>query len=555
VKRDSLSVRIGAVFLLVIVLVAGELGLVIVLSGSVSDHASVARLAAVERSRSQRIAKEILLLDRADSAEVRANIQTLRDDFSRTLTALTSGGAGTTSALGNAETLQVPAADGPLLARLRTTEEQWRAYDVAVGTILGSNYHGPEFDAALAKAIELNAAFPASLESVADVAQGDLDSALTLLRLLAGAGAVTVIIVLAAAWVWVRRSVVRPIQTLAGTSVLMSSGDLTATVASDGRGDEIGSLNRSFGEMASGLRRSLLGVQEAVNNLSSASAEIVAAVNQLTAGATEESAAVAEIGTTAEEVRATAEQATERARAVADAASRSGEVAAEGQSAVGVARDGLADVSAKVDMIAQRILALSERTQAIGDIVTTVNDLADQSNLLAVNAAIEAAKAGEQGRGFAVVAQEVRNLADQSRAATAQVASILGDIQKAANGAVIVTEQGTKGVAAAVERVDQAGAVIDTLASTVEEAKNLARQIAATTGQQRAGVDQIATGIGNVSQVSNQTLAAARQLQQEADGLLQLAQHLEDMTSRFRLTDDASMLTPGAAALATGRVR
>jgi methyl-accepting chemotaxis protein len=555
VKRDSLSVRIGALFLFVIVLVAGELGLVIVMSSSVSDHASVARLAAVERSRSQRIAKEILLLDRADSADTRATIQTLRDDFSRTLTALTSGGAGTTSALGNAETLQVPAADGQLLSRLRTTDEQWRTFDAAVGTLLGSSYHGPEFEAALAKVIELNAAFPASLESVADVAQGDLDSALTLLLLLAGAGAAAVVVVLAASWIWVRRSIVQPIQSLAETSVQISAGDLTAAVATTKRGDEIGSLNRSFGEMASGLRRSLLGVQEAVNNLSSASAEIVAAVNQLTAGATEESAAVAEIGTTAEEVRATAEQATERARAVAEAAARSSEVAAEGQGAVGSAREGLADVSAKVEMIAQRILALSERTQAIGDIVTTVNDLADQSNLLAVNAAIEAAKAGEQGRGFAVVAQEVRNLADQSRTATAQVASILGDIQKAANGAVIVTEQGTKGVVAAVERVEQAGAVIDNLASTIEEATNLARQIAATTGQQRAGVDQIATGIANVSQVSSQTLAAARQLQQEADGLLKLAQHLEDMTSRFRLTDDAPMPTPRSGALATGAVR
>jgi methyl-accepting chemotaxis protein len=544
VNRQSLSFRIGAIFLLVIVLVAAELGLVIVLSDSVADHSSVARLAAVERSRSQRIAKEILLLDRADSADVRTVIGTLREDFNRTLNALISGGTGTTSALGGADTLRVPAADGDLLARLRTTEDQWRAFDAAVATILDSDYGGSEFDAAVADVIELNTAFPASLESVADVAQSDLDSALALLRTLAALGAGAVVVALGGSWIWVRRSIVRPIETLAGTSVQMSAGDLTATVANDGRGDEIGSLNRSFGEMANGLRRSLLGVQEAVSNLSSASAEIVAAVNQLTAGATEESAAVAQIGTTAEEVRATAEQATERARAVADAASRSGVVASEGQNAVGVARDGLADVAAKVDIIAQRILALSERTQAIGEIVATVNDLADQSNLLAVNAAIEAAKAGEHGRGFAVVAQEVRNLADQSREATAQVASILGDIQKAANGAVMVTEQGTKGVAAAVEQVDQAGAVIDTLAATIEEASNLARQIAATTGQQRAGVDQIATGIGNVSQVSNQTLAAARQLQQEADGLLQLAQHLEDMTRRFRLTADAPLPTP-----------
>ena len=94
--------------------------------------------------------------------------------------------------------------------------------------------------------------------------------------------------------------------------------------------------------------------------------------------------------------------------------------------------------------IAETILALSEQTQQIGDIIATVNDIADQSNLLALNAAIEAARAGEAGKGFAVVAGEVRSLAEQSRQATAQVKEILGDIQKATNTAVMVTEEGTK---------------------------------------------------------------------------------------------------------------
>jgi methyl-accepting chemotaxis protein len=238
---------------------------------------------------------------------------------------------------------------------------------------------------------------------------------------------------------------------------------------------------------------------------------------------------------------------------VAEAAARSNDVAIEGQAAVGTARQGMIDLSTKVDTIAQRILALSEQTQAIGEIVATVGDLADQSNLLAVNAAIEAAKAGEQGRGFAVVAQEVRNLADQSREATAQVSGILGEIQKAANSAVLVTEQGTRDVATAVEKVEQAGAVIDQLAATAAEAAGLARQIAASAGQQRVGVDQIGTGIANVGQVSNQTVAAARQLQQEAEGLTRLADHLEALTRRFVLSGEPAR--PGDAAPAGGPSR
>src|SRR5207237_6717599 len=105
--------------------------------------------------------------------------------------------------------------------------------------------------------------------------------------------------------------------------------------------------------------------------------------------------------------------------------------------------DGMGDIRSKVQTIAQDILALSEQTQQIGEITATVNDIADQSNLLALNAAIEAAKAGEQGKGFAVVASEVRNLAEQSKQATGKVRTILSDIQKATNAAVLPTEQGT----------------------------------------------------------------------------------------------------------------
>src|SRR4030067_173625 len=101
-------------------------------------------------------------------------------------------------------------------------------------------------------------------------------------------------------------------------------------------------------------------------------------------------------------------------------------------------------IQEQMESIAQSIVRLSEQGQAIGEIIATVNDLAEQSNMLAVNAAIEAAKAGEQGKGFAVVAQEVKSLAEQSKQATAQVRTILGDIQKATSGAVMATEQGSK---------------------------------------------------------------------------------------------------------------
>lgn len=548
-KFHSLRARVTVVFVLFAVLVVGEIGAIVVLTERVDTAAKVRAVAAIERGRSQQMSKDALILARAEDATARASLEEVASDFDGALSALIAGGGASTAT----ESVSVPAATGEIASQLAGVREEWTAFRTATMAVLEEGRGTPGFDAAVDTIIRTNNRFLDALQTVANVAREDLEANLDLLRLITIGVTVITLGVIAGAWIWIGRQVVRPVEDLARASRRIASGDLSERVDPGQRTDEIGALTGAFGEMTESLRANLRSQGEAVAGLSSASAEILAAVNQLTAGATEESAAVAQIGTTVEEVRATAEEAAERARAVAEAAGRSSEVAVEGQGAVGTARQGMLDVSAKVETIAQRILALSEQTQAIGEIIATVGDLADQSNLLAVNAAIEAAKAGEQGRGFAVVAQEVRNLADQSREATAQISGILGEIQKAANSAVLVTEQGTRGVVAAVEKVEQAGAVIDQLAATAAEAAGLARQIAASAGQQRVGVDQIASGIGNVGQVSNQTVAAARQLQQEAEGLTRLADHLDALTRRFVLSGEPAR--PGDQVRAGGPSR
>lgn len=548
-KFHSLRARVTVVFVLFAVLVVGEIGAIVVLTERVDTAAKVRAVAAIERGRSQMMSKDALILARAEDATARASLEEVASDFDGALSALIAGGGASTAT----ESVSVPAATGEIASQLAGVREEWTAFRTATMAVLEEGRGTPGFDAAVDTIIRTNNRFLDALQTVANVAREDLEANLDLLRLITIGVTVITLGVIAGAWIWIGRQVVRPVEDLARASRRIASGDLSERVDPGQRTDEIGALTGAFGEMTESLRANLRSQGEAVAGLSSASAEILAAVNQLTAGATEESAAVAQIGTTVEEVRATAEEAAERARAVAEAAGRSSEVAVEGQGAVGTARQGMLDVSAKVETIAQRILALSEQTQAIGEIIATVGDLADQSNLLAVNAAIEAAKAGEQGRGFAVVAQEVRNLADQSREATAQISGILGEIQKAANSAVLVTEQGTRGVVAAVEKVEQAGAVIDQLAATAAEAAGLARQIAASAGQQRVGVDQIASGIGNVGQVSNQTVAAARQLQQEAEGLTRLADHLDALTRRFVLSGEPAR--PGDQVRAGGPSR
>lgn len=539
-KLHSLRARVSLAGGIIVVLAVLEIYAIVSLTDRVSTLATVERLTTLERGRSQNIAKDVLILARGDDATVRADLTMISANFDRTLSALVNGGAAPLPATGNvaaasSETVQVQAVAGTIAGQLATVQQQWLPFQAAVQAILGGTLGSPEANAAVDTIVKTNQSFLDSLAQAADTASADLTAALDLLRLVTVAGAIVIGVFMLGAATWVSRSVVRPIETLASATRQVAGGDLSAAVRSDGRSDEVGALAGAFTDMTASLRGNLQSQRETVGNLTSASSEILAAVNQLTAGATEESAAVAEIMTTVEEVRVTAEQAAERAKAVAEAAGRTSEAASQGQAAVGAARDGIGDVASKVDVIAQRILALSEQTQAIGEIVAAVTDLTDQSNLLAVNAAIEAAKAGEHGRGFAVVAQEVRHLADQSREATGQISGILGEIQKAANAAVLVTEQGTKGAGEAVERMEQAGMAIDQLAGAITEAVAAARQIAASANQQRVGVDQIAAGVNNIGQVSTQTVAAARQLQREAEGLTKLADHLQGLTERFRL--------------------
>jgi methyl-accepting chemotaxis protein len=238
---------------------------------------------------------------------------------------------------------------------------------------------------------------------------------------------------------------------------------------------------------------------------------------------------------TVDEVRASANQAAEIAAVVAERAEEARRVAADGVAAVGNATTGMTDIRQRVQSIAENIRALSEQSQQISEIIATVNDLADQSNLLALNAAIEASRAGEHGKGFAVVAAEIRNLAEQSKAATAQVRTILSDIQQATQAAVQATDQGTQGADAGTRLIDQAGATIGELAEVIQQAAMAARQIAVAVDQQSIGIEQIAGAMGSINEATIQNLSATSEAQGAAQNLTALASRLERLVAQYRL--------------------
>jgi methyl-accepting chemotaxis protein len=271
-------------------------------------------------------------------------------------------------------------------------------------------------------------------------------------------------------------------RTMADAAAQIAAGDLRTTVEPQSAEDVLGN---AFSRMSEDLRAQIRALVEGANVLGASASEIVASTSQLAASASESAAAVSETTTTGEEVRQTAQVASQKARLVSDNAQKAEQISRDGRKAADDVTSGMNRNRQQMDAISAAMIRLSEQGQAIGQIIATVEDLATQSNLLAVNAAIEAAKAGEHGKGFGVVAQEVKSLAEQSRRATNQVRTILGDIQKATGAAVMATEEGGKAVEAGTRQTEAAGGSIQALAGSVNEAAQAATQIAASSQQQQ----------------------------------------------------------------------
>lgn len=329
------------------------------------------------------------------------------------------------------------------------------------------------------------------------------------------------------------RSITVPLQSAIDIAGHIAQGNLRLDVGYTQRQDEIGALARSLVTMIANLREQIQEIVGGSNLLASSISQISATTSQLTTNSAETATSVSETTTTIEEVRQTSQMATEKAKYVSEVAAGALQKSQVGREASTTVVNGMKHVGQQMEAIAESIVRLSEQSQAIGEIITTVDDVAEQSNLLAVNAAIEAAKAGEHGKGFGVVAQEIRSLAEQSKQATTQVRRILTDIQKATGTAVMATEQGSKAVESGLQQTADAGAAIMALAESVMEASQSAMQIAASSQQQLVGMDQVAQAMENINQASAQNVEGAMQLRAAAQTLESMGQKLKGLVARY----------------------
>ena len=294
------------------------------------------------------------------------------------------------------------------------------------------------------------------------------------------------------------RSITRPLGEFQQFVTAVGEGDLTQKSAREGS-DELGKLAHGLNQLVSRLRSTTTQTRAATENLNSAAVEILASAREQSAVTGQQVAAYQETNATMQQVSQSCLQMAEKAKEVTATAEAVSIANISGLDAVQKANQSVEAIHEQAEAVAQNIVSLSEKTQMVGDILATVNDIAEQSHLLALNAAIEAAAAGEHGRSFSVVASEIKNLADQSKSATVQVKTILGDIQKEINTSVMLTEEAVKRVDLGKHQADMAASAIRNMAANIDQSVQAFQQIVAGSNQQLIGFENVMQAMKDLS--------------------------------------------------------
>ncbi len=264
----------------------------------------------------------------------------------------------------------------------------------------------------------------------------------------------------------------------------------------------------------------------AVGQIQSSSAELQAAANQQATGAKEQSTAMNEIATTISELLATSRQIAESAQRVSQIAGQTATASRSGDTTVGTGQEAISGIRRQVDVIVNHMLELGRKSQQIGNVLDIVSELAEQTNILAINATIEASGAGEAGKRFAVVADEIRKLADRVTGSTKEIRTLIDDVRGAVNTTVMSTEAGSKAVDTGARHFGEVASAfkqINTLVATTTEA---AREIELSTKQQTTAVEQVNVAISNVAQATKETEASSSQTLQTSSQLTELSREL-----------------------------
>lgn len=323
---------------------------------------------------------------------------------------------------------------------------------------------------------------------------------------------------------------------LAGAAEQIAANDLTVEVEPKSDKDILG---KAFKTMTGNLNTMIRQLGDNATQLVSAANEISSSSEQMSKGAQDQTQQVSQVSTAIEEMTATIVQSSKNAGEATDASKNASETATTGGQIVSDTIQGMQKIADVVRESSESITKLAMSADQIGEIIGVIDDIADQTNLLALNAAIEAARAGEQGRGFAVVADEVRKLAERTGKATGEITGMIKGIQQGTEEAVHSMETGIQEVDKGRELADKAGTSLNEIVSISGRVMDMIQQIATASEEQSTAAEQISKNIENVSSVTKETATGAEQSAAAAEELNRQAEGLKEMVAQFKITENA----------------
>jgi methyl-accepting chemotaxis protein WspA len=332
----------------------------------------------------------------------------------------------------------------------------------------------------------------------------------------------------------ITRSIVTPLRRMIAITEGVSRGDFTRRMGLQ-RADEFGTLAEAFDHMSGALTRLVAQVQDSSQKVNMSVMQIAGTAQQQQATATEIAATTTEIGATSREISATSKELVKTMNQVADVAEESAQLAGSGQTGLAHMEDTMRQVMDAAASINAKLAVLNEKAGNINRVVTTITKVADQTNLLSLNAAIEAEKAGEYGRGFAVVATEIRRLADQTAVATYDIEQMVKDIQSAVAAGVMGMDKFSEEVRQGIQQVREVGGQLSQIIQQVQALAPRVESVNEGMQAQSTGAEQISHALTQLTEAAQQTVESLSQSNRAIGELNEVAKGLRDGTSRFRL--------------------
>ena len=315
----------------------------------------------------------------------------------------------------------------------------------------------------------------------------------------------------------------------------VASGDFTRRIALDSR-DEIGQMAGTFDRLVEKLGAILGEVSKNSATVATSATQLSASSEQMATGSEEVAAQIRTIATAGEEMAMTSQEIARNCQLAAQRANDANHSASSGKTVVEETVRGMERIAKQVRTSAETVEILGQKSSQIGEIISTIEDIADQTNLLALNAAIEAARAGEQGRGFAVVADEVRALAERTTRATKEIGEMIKAIQRETSNAVDAMGEGVKEVESGTHRAAKSGEALQEILTRINEVTMQVNQIATAAEEQTATTTQISQNIQEITQVVHDTASSAHESARSTSQLSHLAEDLRLMVCQFKLS-------------------